>query len=172
MEPNQSESKVDQIPKLDRATIVSREHIFCCDDIAKEEVKRFSTSGTTGAPLNIYWSREKFLHEWVYLVRLLCGLHGLPPAGAGPNTDETKAGRTPDVLKATVASQYGDGKTIGVGRDGGENVELGLREMTGRGRFRAWGKSCSPRVESAPHAHSRDFRLCRSGGEEDYPSFS
>lgn len=56
-----------------------------------------------------------------------------------------------NLLKIAGAGGAGDGKTVGVGRDGGEDapddtagsaadgLQLGLREMTCRGRSRAWG---------------------------------
>lgn len=60
-------------------------------------------------------------------IRLLAIAHGLiaertRPAIAGAKIVRAEAGRAPDVVKAAGTGRAGDGKTVGVGRDGGQDA--------------------------------------------------
>lgn len=58
------------LPTLDKYQLRGNEELFCNELIDKKKYLKGSTSGTTGTPLKIYFTRESFSRKWGFVARL------------------------------------------------------------------------------------------------------
>lgn len=58
------------LPTLDKYEVRGNEKLFCNELISPKRYLEGSTSGTTGTPLKVYFTRESFSRKWAFVVRL------------------------------------------------------------------------------------------------------